>query len=317
MNPGYDVGRKCCSLKNDRPVLLFLKKSLFEVYGIENRDSHFLALMRAESDLSQSLKRAHDENLRARDKMEDCLQRLGLVYIKSDVMSRQLGDGASLVISLGGDGTLLMASHGVKSTPVLGINSRPGVSVGHFCAGDVKTFPRVLDAVFSGVHPILELNRLDLFINGERKLPPALNDALFCAISPGSSSVYSLSHEGEVELHKSSGIWFATAAGSTAGIHSAGGYAMKLEDRHLQFRVREPYRSTPVIRSCNVGDARRTAPGKGRYSGTFVDDLEVINLTPEAAVYVDGSRICWQLQYGDAVAPRISVDPLRIFHKGR
>jgi len=287
------------ALPGDKPVLLIAKKSFFEVYGLEKRDAHFLTLMRSDSDLSRRLKSAHDENRRAVEKVRDHLRRQGVVHVVSDVMSRQLGDGASLVVSVGGDGTLLMASHGVYEVPVLGINSRPGHSVGHFCAADIDTFAAVLDSVFSGTHALSELTRMDLFINDERKLPPVLNDALYCAVSPGASSVYSLDFPHRSEVQKSSGIWFSTPAGSTAAIRSAGGYPMELDDRQIQFRVRELYHP------------RSTDPSS--VAGTFTEGVSVMNLTPEAVVLLDGSRIQLEVRYGDIVHPRVSEHPLRIF----
>jgi NAD+ kinase len=288
-----------CTPAGDKPVLLIAKKSFFEVYGLEKRDAHFLTLMRSDSDLSRRLKSAHDENRKAIDKVREHLQRQGVVHVVSDVMSRQLGDGASLVVSVGGDGTLLMASHGVYEVPVLGINSRPGHSVGHFCGADMHSFPAVLDGVLSGTHDLSELTRMDLFVNDEMKLPPVLNDALYCAVSPGSSTLYSLDFPNRSEVQKSSGIWFSTPAGSTAGIQSAGGYPMQLDDRQIQFRVRELYRS------------RSTGPSS--VAGTFTEGVRVQNLTPEAAVFLDGSRIQLEVRYGDTVQPRVSDYPLRIF----
>jgi len=48
---------------------------------------------------------------------------------------------ADLVVTVGGDGTLLAASHRVNETPILGVNSSPSHSVGFFCGatkGKVK-----------------------------------------------------------------------------------------------------------------------------------------------------------------------------------
>ena len=47
---------------------------------------------------------------------------------------------ADLVVAVGGDGTLLAASHNVVDVPILGVNSAPGHSVGFFCAAKRPTF---------------------------------------------------------------------------------------------------------------------------------------------------------------------------------
>ena len=73
---------------------------------------------------------------------------------------------------------------------------------------------------------------------------------------------------------------------------------MELEENRMQFLVREPYR------------------GRGKTyqieRGFFTDGLSITNLTPEAAVYVDGSRLMHKLVYGDVVAPTVSAHPLMI-----
>ena len=74
---------------------------------------------------------------------------------------------------------------------------------------------------------------------------------------------------------------------------------MDLEDRQMQFRVRELNRP-------HNSDHETVA-------GTFTEGVSVTNFTPEAAVFLDGSRIILGLQYGDVVEPRISGSPLRIY----
>ena len=52
-----------------------------------------------------------------------------------------------LIVTLGGDGTLLWASHlADSSTPILAINRAPDTSVGYFCAGDGHNVHEVLAA---------------------------------------------------------------------------------------------------------------------------------------------------------------------------
>ena len=52
-----------------------------------------------------------------------------------------------MIVTLGGDGTLLWASHlADANTPMLAINSAPDTSVGYFCAGDGHDVHEVLEA---------------------------------------------------------------------------------------------------------------------------------------------------------------------------
>ncbi len=54
---------------------------------------------------------------------------------------------ADLVVTVGGDGTALGASHFVTNGMLLGVNSAPGDSVGHFCATHRQNFALRLDEV--------------------------------------------------------------------------------------------------------------------------------------------------------------------------
>ena len=50
-----------------------------------------------------------------------------------------------------------------------------------------------------------------------------LNDILICHHNPGAMSRYYLTVGRVREEQRSSGVWIATAAGSSGGLHSAGG----------------------------------------------------------------------------------------------
>ena len=187
----------------------------------------------------------------------------------------------------------------IVDTPVIGVNSRPGHSVGHFCIADRTDFREKLDAIFEGDAEVRQLARMAVSINGEFTSPPALNDMLFAACNPASTSLYALEVEGEEEVQKSGGLWICTPAGATGAMRSAGGEPMELNEQHMQFLVREPYR------------------GRGKTyqleRGFFSEGVRITNLTPEAAVYVDGSRLMHKLVYGDVVEPSASSHPLRIY----
>jgi NAD+ kinase len=283
----------------ERPILLLVKKSFYELYGVDRKDPRFLAMMSASTGAAQQLLDAHNENIAAIEAVEEYLTREGITYHKSEGTQGKVDGRFSLVVSVGGDGTLLAAAHQVLNTRVVGINSRPGRSVGYFCAADTSGFAPLLDDVLSGRRQPRKLNRMDLRINGYRQSPPALNDILYAATSPAATTSYLLSWDGQEEVHRGSGVWVATPAGSTAAIGAAGGKPMDLEAPTLQFFVREPY----VTRDQSI---------KLR-GGTFEDGLAITNLTPEAAVYVDGTRHSFEIHYGDVIEPRLSSHPLCIY----
>src|SRR5262245_32132677 len=80
-------------------------------------------------------------------------------------LKRQLA-AADLVISVGGDGTLLGASHYVRDGMMLGVNSAPGDSVGHFCSANRANFAERLDAILELKWRPVELARLQITLDG-------------------------------------------------------------------------------------------------------------------------------------------------------
>ena len=72
---------------------------------------------------------------------------------------------------------------------------------------------------------------------------------------------------------------------------------MPLDATMLQFAVREIFRQQDTLRLLR---------------GTFAGGLRITNLTPEAAVWVDGGHIRHDLGYGDVIEARRSPLPLKI-----
>jgi NAD+ kinase len=207
---------------------------------------------------------------------------------------------ADLVIPAGGDGTVLAAAHAVRRGIVLAVNSAPGDSVGHFCATDAAGFPALVDAVLAGRRKGSRLARLEVSVDG-RVLPErALNDVLVTHACPAATTRYTLRAGAWSEEQRSSGIWIATAAGSTAGLGSAGGSVMSLRSRSLQYRVRELYREPGRRYRLTHG---RVAPGRS---------VEVTSRMRDGRLYVDGWRVEHPFPFGRRAVFYTAADDLRI-----
>jgi NAD+ kinase len=240
------------------------------------------------------------------------LDRLGVtpLTLSADALDararRALAD-ARLVISLGGDGTLLAASHWVTGAALLGVNSAPLSSVGYTTIARRSNIARILGRIARGTLLPRPVARLEVELAGER-LPPALNDVLLAHEQPAATSRYRLHVDAgsggrgrQAESHRSSGLWVATAVGSTAGIRSAGGAPMPLGDRRLQFRARELYR----------------APGRTvRLEAGFVapDRQLMVESAMEAGwIFLDGSRLAIRFPFGTRAIFRVAREPLLLF----
>lgn len=221
-----------------------------------------------------------------------------------DAAARQALAEARLVVSVGGDGTLLAASHWVTGAALLGVNSAPLSSVGYTTIARRATVGRILARIARGALRPQPVARLEIALDGEF-LPPALNDVLLAHEQPAATSRYRLqlgSGAGRrAEDHRSSGLWISTAVGSTAGIRSAGGAAMPLADRRLQFRARELYRAhgrPPRLAAGFVEPGRRLAVESAMEAGWL---------------FVDGSRLAFRFPFGARATFRTARRPLLLY----
>ncbi|MEO1269415.1 MAG: NAD(+)/NADH kinase [Myxococcota bacterium] len=209
--------------------------------------------------------------------------------------------GYDLIVTVGGDGTVLDVSHRLTdATPLLGVNSDPVSSVGYFCATTGADFAETLTGVISGSVKAFELSRFRIAINDVLIDPPVLNDILIADGNPAATSRYILEVASHREEHRSSGIWVSTPAGSTAAIRSAGGIVLPLGSQLLQYLVREPY-----------------LPPHGRYNllggvQPIGDGLTVISRMRTGCVFLDGPHAVYNVAMGDRIAISGTAPPLVI-----
>ena len=189
-----------------------------------------------------------------------------------------------LVVSLGGDGTFFAAARHLLDTPILGIKSDPENSLGLWTCGDRKSFRRPLERAIEGKLPATVIHRMALSINGAPARMRPFNDILMAHRNPANMSRYRIDVDGKVENQKSSGVWVATAAGSTAAVRAAGGKTMAISSRKFQYLVREPY----------AWPKRKTRIVKGMAGRVAITTFMV-----DSAVWIDGSRDRLDLRASD------------------
>ncbi len=252
--------------------------------------------------VADRLEATHLEHVRTCDAVEAALHAAGCRVRVVHGLRRRDVLGADLIITVGGDGTFLRASHCVetaadgRSVPMLGINSAPRSSVGFFCAATADDFPTTLAALASGGRCSRPLWRMRVHINGQRVADAALNDVLVAHRVPAETTRYTLEVGAESQRQKSSGIWVATSAGSTGAIRSAGGDVLPLDDRRVQFRVRELF---PL----SVG---KQLPLVGGVS----DRLRLISHTVSGMLYLDGAHRRVPFGMGDELLFGCDPEPL-------
>jgi len=258
----------------------------------------------------RAMLRAHKDNERA---MVEVLRVLDGAGIKHHITARaELAhpiprkQAPDLIISIGGDGTFLAASHQVSDGLILGVNSSPEHSVGFFCSCLRETFAATLERSMKGTLPVLELHRLEVHINGERLPHLALNDVLITHQNPGATSRYALRVGRTEELQRSSGLWISTAAGSTAGIRAAGGQVLPFTSDRIQYAVRELY----VPPGEKPFKLRAGVVPKG-------GEIRVVCRMVDGALFIDGPRHPIELSIGDRIVIRRSRHPLHVLGLSR
>jgi NAD+ kinase len=244
-------------------------------------------------------KRTVDAVRRALKARKIAFEEGSLVKINA-ALKRQLA-AADFVISVGGDGTLLGASHYVRDAMMLGVNSAPGDSVGHFCSVNRTNFAERLDTILELKWRPVELARLQVTLDGKILPELALNDVLITHYCPAATTRYLIEVGDHVEEHRSSGVWISTAAGSTAGIGSAGGRRMPLRSRHIQFLVRElyyePEREYELTRGLAPPDSGVTIASK----------------MPDGRLFIDGARTQYLFPFGARAHIEIAEKSLKLF----
>ncbi len=279
-------------------VLVVVKRTAYDFYVREYRMARVARLLREGDPVVSRLRRADREHHKTLDEVRHALDALGARAVFRDRANAGNTDAFDLVITVGGDGTLLSVSHATWRTPVLGVNSAPQDSVGFLCSTRAGRVRRYLADYAKGLVPRIQLARMAVSVDGKRVHSRVLNDVLFAHTSPAMTTRYFLVTRGGREEQKSSGLWVGPATGSTAAIHSAGGRVLPPRSRNLQFVVREPY--TPT------GRPFRYTQGIVRPGERF----EVWNKMREARLYLDGPRNVVPLTIGQRVSFEVSDEPL-------
>lgn len=246
-------------------VVVVQKKTALERYASDFISEAGRSYFLRDGQTDQTLKNAHDAHCHTLDSLLTYLtqQKISYALKTLDDLAAEASTGLSyychgrasglssslnLVISVGGDGTLLRASHFVGGQVALvGLNSVPKHSVGHLCSIRPENLERSVAEILNKHKKPTSIRRLVCRSSTGEPLPYALNDVYFGHQHPASASRYRLLIEGpraREEKQLSSGIWIASPAGSTAAIRSYGLGPLELTDKKFMFAVREPYSST-------------------------------------------------------------------------
>jgi NAD+ kinase len=292
-------------------IVLVYKKSQMSLI-LENRNTRLQSLVAADDVSVRPLQEAHEAHNRALLSVSETLKRAGC-RVKRVYRARLKAEHCRgrLLVSVGGDGTLLDASHKIAGdddvSAAVGVNSDTARSTGFLCAADATSFPALLEEILLKRLLPTEVRRLSGSVD-DRPFPfPVLNDVLISHKNPAQTSKYLVERDGVVEDHKGSGVWVCTAAGSTAAMNSAGGAIQSLDDQRLHWRVREHFREPP-----SAGVVRPM----WRLDDFFFDgdaEVRVTSKMREGRVWLDGPYTAVDLPMGARLVLHGRCPSLRLY----
>lgn len=240
-----------------------------------------------------AIRTAHEEHYRTLARVRHALDREGIPYDQFGRNELWATSAYDAVITVGGDGTLLSASHRItESTPLIGVRSSTA-SVGFLCAGGEAEVDDLVRGLARGTLKYVEHARMRAQVfdarRNEKKLTvPILNDFLYTNSNPCATTRYHITVGDKREVQKSSGIWIATATGSTAGIGAAGGEKQEISDERFQYRVRELYKTPGAHAVLTHGFFD---PKAARFL--------IENQSDHAVLALDGQRELIRMSFGD------------------
>jgi len=296
--PREAAGKK--SAPSPLRVLVIYKKSTYQLMVRERKDPRARALLERKDRSVERLLASHEDHVNTISETRSLLERLGANATFRYRATADRTERFDMVISLGGDGTLLRASHLVGSQPVLAINTAPRDSVGYFCGGAKDNLEEVLVRALAGKLPGVQLARVQIALDGELLSRRVLNDVLFCHESPAATTRYLIRLDDVEEEHRSSGIWVGPAAGSTAAQRSAGGRVLPPTSDQIQFVVREPY----------MPNGTRYKLAKGLFRSP--QELMVTSKIHGGRLYVDGPHLKRNVALGGQIQVSRSPETLTV-----
>jgi NAD+ kinase len=215
-----------------------------------------------------------------------------------DHLTSQDTAGCAVIVTVGGDGTVLAANAISADLPLITVNSDPGGSLGVFARTDATRIAAFAEAWRRGAVAVESIPRLEVSIDDGAPMR-FLNDCLIASCNPAAMTRYVLEVDGQQERQRSSGLWIATAAGSTAGIHSAGSASVSPHQSALLYRVREPFDGHGRLR---IREGIQSPPV----------GLRLIPAMPDVTLFIDGPHRRHALTPGVAVDIRPCSEPLRL-----
>ncbi len=240
-------------------------------------------------------------NYKTLEKVEHCLNENNIKYAATNraQLTKRMGVGKDLIITVGGDGTFMRTAHHVIDTPILNVSSDVRYNEAFYAQAVPEDFEKKFKLLLAGKAKIASLPRLQAKINGKVLPRLALNEVFAGNQHPYHTSRYWISINGKKEYQKSSGVLITTPMGSFGWANSAAKKPLKIPKDGFGYVVREPYRGRLSKSTMTQGVLK-----KGQ-------KVKIISDTHRGIVVLDSSQKPHSFIDGDILEVSLSKKPLR------
>ena len=270
----------------------------------EKNDERMLRLIAQNHRSVAKVVRSHEENEQTVVAIQRELERNGISFtlVHRESMERELLTGSyDLVVTAGGDGTVLDVSHYLGSdVPVLGVNSAPSSSHGHWCIATAKNFRSILRDILSGRRQPLSIMRLGLTLDGKKLPHLVLNEVVIAHEDFAGTSRYIITVGSKSAEHKSDGLFVGTPGGCTGWMHSYQAELLPITSRQMQY----------LVRGLIVKPGTRPRLQRGLLTRA---KLTVTSEMPEGKLRIDGRYIIYDFPRGAVLSIANANEDLRLF----
>jgi NAD kinase len=230
--------------------------------------------------------------------------------VKLDGLNYECFSNRDLVISIGGDATVLRPAGYLIDTPIIGINAQIQTSRGFLTSLNANNV-NILEEILEGNYQTIQRQRAEVNRNGKSVDELVLNEIYFGTKQLGSSMRYSISFRGKQEEQRSSGLIVVTGTGSTGRYSSMAQDPLSFVKRDVSF----PYDSR--ILKFMVDDLNRDYGDPSIIFGIIKEGEDIrleSRMNSNGYIASDGNRV-YDFNQGDVFRVRLSDRPLNVIVK--
>jgi NAD+ kinase len=269
-------------------ILIIRKRSLLELLHL-NKSPRIVHYLNSFPNCHSELQRAKDAHINTLDVVKQCLDRYNCQYAIHTRTSfrKSFLKNIDLVITIGGDGTLLEIARYVTKIPILGVNSDPKKSIGHFCTTNSLNFAAVFTQFFKNNALLTYMPRMAISIDGKVSKQLILNDVYVTNQNHGEmiridvradtkKTLASNQYSNLFFSSRCTGFLICTSMGSSAWMYNEGGVIQPVVSTDLQYKEL----------------------GKRHATHGFTKKLEIVSHMPKGIVCIDGSHRTMKFGFG-------------------